>query len=231
METFLQDLRYGLRTLVKNPGFAAVAIIALALGIGANTAIFSVVNAVLLQVMPYGEPDKLVMVWGTDPSAGEDPDNMFPVTPADYYDWKAQNTVFEQLGASRDAQYSLTGMGYPEFIVGYRFSADFFQVAGVKPILGRIFTPEEDRPDSDRVVVLSHFIWMRLFNGDKDVIGKTLNLSGNLYDIIGGMSQGFRPPGGVAELWTPLALPADAATNRQATFCRLLARLKPKVTI
>src|SRR5215211_3009611 len=148
MESLIQDIRYGFRTLIKNPGFAAVAIIALALGIGANTAIFSVVNAVLLQPMPYGDPDKLVMVWGADPSLGDDPDNMAPVVPADYYDWKAQNTVFEEMAASRDAQFSLTGMGDPEFIVGYRFSSDFFAVAGVRPVLGRTFMPEEDKPGS-----------------------------------------------------------------------------------
>jgi putative ABC transport system permease protein len=231
METFIQDLRYGMRSLIKNPGFAAVAIITLALGIGANTAIFSVVNAVLLQAMPYGDPDKLVMVWGTDPNLGDDPDNMFPVVPADYYDWNTQNTVFEQIAASRDTQFSLTGMGDPELLVGYRFSSNFFQVAGVKPILGRTFTPEEDRPGSDRVVVLSHHLWMRLFNGDREVLGKTMILSGNPYEIIGVMQPGFRHPRGVAELWTPLALPADAATNRQASVCRVLARLKPNITI
>ncbi len=231
METFIQDLRYGLRTLVKNPGFALVAILALALGIGANTAIFSVVNAVLLQPMPYAEPDQLVMVWGTDPGEADNSDNRFPVSPANFTDWKAQNTVFEGLAASRDAQYSLTGMGDPEFLVGYRFAADFFQVAGIKPILGRTFTAEEDRPGADRVVVLSHHLWMRLFNGDQQVLGKTLTLSGNLYEIIGVMPPGFRHPGGVAELWTPLALPADAATNRQARFCRVLGRLKPQVTL
>jgi putative ABC transport system permease protein len=214
--------------LIKHPGFTAVAVFALALGIGANTAIFSVVNAVLLQAMPYGEPDRLVMVWGSLPE--RDSDTM-PVSPGDYNDWKEQNTVFEQMAASRDVQYNLTGLGDPEFMVGYRFSSDFFQVAGVQPLLGRTFTPDEDKPGSDRVVVLSHRLWMRLFNGDSGALGKSLTLSGSQYEIIGVMPPGFRHPGDVPELWTPLAIPADLATNRQRKFCRVLARLKPNVTI
>jgi predicted permease len=228
METFWQDIRFGLRGLIKHPGFTLVAVFALALGIGANTAIFSVVNAVLLQTMPYGEPDRLVMVWGSYPERDRE---TTPVSAADFNDWKEQNTVFEQIAASRDAQYNLTGMGDPEFIVGYRFSADFFQVAGVKPILGRTFTAQEDQPGSDRVVVLSHHLWMRLFNGDREVLGKTLTLNDNLYEIIGVMGPGFRHPGGRAELWTPLAIPANLASNRQRRFCRVMARLKPGVKI
>ena len=228
MRTLWQDSRYGLRMLIKHPGFTAVAVFALALGIGANTAIFSVVNAVLLQAMPYGEPDRLVMVWSSLPERDRD---AFPVSPADFNDWKEQNTVFEQIAASRDVQYNLTGMGDPEFIVGYRFSSDFFQVAGVQPLLGRTFTPEEDKPGSDRVVVLSHHLWMRLFNGDTEALGRSLTLSGNQYEIIGVMPSGFRHPGGVPELWTPLALPANLANSRQARVCRVLARLKSNVPI
>jgi putative ABC transport system permease protein len=227
MQTLWQDIRYGIRVLIKHPGFTVVAVFALALGIGANTAIFSVVNAVLLKPLPYGEPDRLVMVWGSRPEKDME---IMPVSPADYNDWKEQNTVFEQIAASRDGQYNLTGMGDPEFLVGYRFSADFFQTAGVTPILGRTFTAEEDQPGASRVVVLSHRLWMRLFNGEKDCIGKTLTLSGNLYEIIGVMPQGFVHPGS-SELWTPLAMPANAATNRQARFCRVIARLKPGVKI
>ena len=226
MENFIRDTRYAVRTLFKSPGFTVITLLTIALGIGANTAIFSVVNAVLFQAMPYGEPDRLVMVWSSLPERDRD---IMPVTPADFNDWKDQNTVFEEMAASRDAQYSLTGMGDPEFIVGYRFSADFFQVAGVKPILGRTFSAEEDKPGSDRVVVLSHHLWMRLFDGDREVLGKPLTLSGNSYEVIGVMPPGFRHPGGVAELWTPLAIPANLANSRQARFCRVLARLKPGV--
>jgi predicted permease len=226
MQTFWQDIRFGLRALIKHPGFTIIAVLALSIGIGANTAIFSVVNAVLLQPMPYAEPDRLVMVWGSRPEKDMD---VMPVSPADFADWKAQNTVFEQIAASRDAQYNLTGMGDPEFIVGYRFSADFFQTAGVTPILGRTFTAEEDKPGANRVVVLSQRLWLRLFNGDKEAVGKTLMLSGNLYEIIGVMPQGFHHPAGTAELWTPMAMPANIASNRQARFCRVMARLKPGV--
>ena len=136
MRTLWRDIHYGLRMLKDHPGFTAVAVFALALGIGANTAIFSVVNAVLLQTMPYGEPDRLVMVWSSSPARNIDAQ---PVSPGDFNDWKEQNTVFEQISASRDAQFNLTGMGDPELIVGYRFASDFFQVAGVAPLLGRTF--------------------------------------------------------------------------------------------
>jgi predicted permease len=228
MRTLWRDITYGIRMLKNHRGFTAVAVFALALGIGANTAIFSVVNAVLLRDMPYGDPDKLVMVWGSLPERDQD---ISPVSPADFNEWKEQNSVFEGIAASRDVQYNLTGMGEPEFIVGYRFSADFFNVAGVQPLIGRTFTPEEDKPGSDRVVVLSHRLWMRLFNGDAGALGKSLTLSGNQYEIIGVMRPGFHHPSDAAELWTPLAIPADLANNRQRRFCRVLARLKPGVTI
>src|SRR5438552_9809829 len=147
METLFQDLRYSLRLLWKSPGFAVMAVLALALGIGANTAIFSVVNAVLLKPLPYKEPDRLVMVWAKDPQKGF---STLPVSPANFADWREQNRVFEEMAASRDSIYNLTGEGEPETIIGYRFSANFFHVMGVSPMLGRTFLPEEDRPGNNR---------------------------------------------------------------------------------
>jgi len=226
MDTFWQDLRYGFRMLLRKPSFTAVAALALALGIGANTAIFSVVNAVLLEPLPYRDADRLVMVWGNNLPKGATIDL---VSPGDLAEWKAQNHVFEDLAGSRDASYSLTGMGEPESIFGYRFAANFFHVLGVNALLGRTFLPEEDRPGSDKVVVLSHRLWQRRFGGDPGVIGKSITLSGAPYTVIGIMPPGFSHPRG-AELWTPLALDPSLMNNRQRRFLRVAARLKPGVT-
>jgi putative ABC transport system permease protein len=228
MGTLVQDLRYGLRMLAKSPGFTVVAALTLALGIGANTAIFSVVNAVLLRPLPYPDSDRLVMVWGKNLQKGFDWDL---VSPADFADWQAQNDVFEQMAASRDAIYTLTGRVEPEQILGYRFSADFFQVMGVKPALGRTFLPEEDHPGNDRVVVLSHRLWQRRFSGDPRILGKTLILSGESYTVIGVMPPAFQHPIEAVELWTPLAVDPTLMSNRGRRFLRVLARLRPGVTL
>src|SRR6266511_6106849 len=136
----MNDLRFAIRQLFKNPGFALIAVVVLALGTGANTAIFSVVNAVLLQPLPLRDADRLVMIWGFHRA---DADGIRPVSVPNFREWKRRNTVFEQIAASSDAVYSLTGSGDPVSIVGYRFDADFFGVLGSKPILGRTFRPEE----------------------------------------------------------------------------------------
>jgi hypothetical protein len=153
-----QDVRYGLRTLLKNPGFTVVAVIALALGIGANSAIFSVVNTVLLRPLPYKDPGRLVMVWEDDTKGGY-PRN----TPAaaNYIDWRDQNQVFEGMAAMADQSFNLTGVGEPERIDGRRVSASLFPLLGVEPQAGRAFLPEEDQPGGNRVVLMSHGLWQR----------------------------------------------------------------------
>jgi predicted permease len=223
-----QDIRYGCRMLFKNPGFAATAVIALALGIGANTAIFSVVSAVLLQPLPYKDAGRLVMVWASKPQQPES--DIMPVSPPDYTDWKNQSHVFEDIGTSSDAIYSLTGAGDPQQIIGYRFSSNFFDVMGVKPLMGRTFTPEEETPGHNNVVILSYRLWQRVFGGDADILGKPIVLSGDPYTVVGIMPPAFQHPQ-MVELWTPLAIRPATMANRNATILRIVARLKPGVSI
>jgi len=230
MQTLWQDLRYGARMLMKNPGFTLVAVITLALGIGANTAIFSVVNRVLLFRLPYKDAGRLVMVWGSNPQQGADIDL---VSPADLADWRTQNTMFEDLAATSDAQFNLTGMGEPELLIGYRLAANFFQVAGAQPALGRAFTPEEDRAGAPGVVILSHRLWQRRFGADPNALGRNVTLNGNPYTVIGVMAAGFQHPQR-SELWTPLrlnSLEANQANDRSFRNLRVVGRLKSGVTL
>lgn len=153
MDTLLQDLRYAVRTLRNAPGFTAVAVLTLALGIGANTALFSVVNEVLLKSLHISHPEKVVMLWPRN-LARNIPLNL--VTPALYEDWRTQNHVFSEMACATDQSYTLTGVGQPDSLVSWRLSANFMHVLGVEPFLGRMFTPEEDQPGHDRVVVLTY---------------------------------------------------------------------------
>ena len=163
IETLVQDLRFGARMLMKRPGFALTALLTLALGIGANTAVFSVVNGVLLRALPYYEPERLVMVWADHPIMQAQvglPD--FPVTAADFVDWRNQNQVFERMAAMRTSRMSLTGNGEPESVVGLRASASLFPLIGARLAVGRAFLTEEDRAGAERVV-LSHGLWQRRY--------------------------------------------------------------------
>src|SRR6516162_2712400 len=182
MTTLLQDVRYGLRMLVKNPGFSLVAVLTLALGIGASTAIFSVVNTVLLRPLPYKEADRLVMVRSYNRSRGFNADL---VSPLDFADWRSQNHAFERMAASTEAMYTLTGAGEPAPIIAYQFSADYFPVLGVTPLLGRTFLPEEEQPGKSHVAVLSYTLWRRQFGGDRSLLGKTITLDGAPYTVVG----------------------------------------------
>ena len=166
----LQDIRFGLRRLRKSPGFTAIAILTLALGMGASTSIFSVVNTVLLGPLPYKDPGRLAMIWGTNPRRGID---KTPVSPGDYFEWQQKNTVFQDIAASHDNQVTLTGAGNPQLLVGYDFSANYFSVLGASPELGRTFTAEEDRPGASKVVVLSDKLWRNTFLADPQILGKT----------------------------------------------------------
>ena len=169
LEQLLQDTRLGLRRLRKSPGFTVIAILTLALGIGASTSIFSVVNAVLLAHLPYKNPSRLSMIWGTNASRGVDKS---PVSPGDYFEWKQKNTVFQDIAASRDDQVTLTGVGNPQLLVGYDFAANYFSILGVSPELGRTFSAEEDRPGGPKVVVLSDKLWRGTFLADPGIVGK-----------------------------------------------------------
>ncbi|HZI17771.1 MAG TPA: ABC transporter permease [Pyrinomonadaceae bacterium] len=221
-----QDLRYGLRTLAKNPGFTAVAVIALALGIGANSAIFSVVNTVLLRPLPYKDPDRLVVVWEDRSKNGYPRD-----TPAagNYVDWRDQNQVFEGMAAVANQSFNLTGSGEPERIDGRNVSAGLFPLLGVEPQLGRGFLPEEDQPGAGRVVVLSHGLWQRRFGADPSIVGRELTLNGVSHTVVGVMPAGFQFPTPEDQLWVPIAFTSQEAANRGRHYLQVFARLKPGV--
>ena len=225
---FLQDLRYASRMLLKNPGFTAVAVIALALGIGANTAIFSVVNTVLLRPLPYTDPEQLVMVWEDASRHGYPRD-----TPAaaNFVDWRDQNSVFSGMAAIADMNFNLTGVGDPERLKGRRVSANLFPLLGVDPQFGRVFTAAEDQPGAQRVVLLSHRLWLRRFGGDQSIVSKSLTLNGENYTVVGVMPARFQFPENDDELWVPIALTAEEAANRNRHYLQVVARLKPGVTL
>jgi predicted permease len=224
---FGHDLRYGVRMLWKNKGFTAVAVIALALGIGANSAIFSVVNTVLLRPLPYREPERLAMVWEDNSKIGYPRD-----TPAaaNYVDWRDQNQVFEGMAATADQSFNLTGAGEPERFEGKRVSANFFSLLGVEPQLGRAFMPEEDVPGANKVVVLSHGLWQRRFGSDPGLVGKSVTLNGEGYTVIGVMPAGFQFLSQDVGMWVPIAFTPQQAASRGSHYLRVVARLKPGVT-
>jgi putative ABC transport system permease protein len=227
MGTVIQDLRYGARMLAKNPGFTLVAIVTLALGIGANTAIFSVVNTVLLRPLPYKDAGRLMTVWEYNRPRGLNTDQ---VSPLDFADWRSQNHAFESMAASTDVTYTLTGAGEPSPIIGYSFSADYFHVLGVAPLLGRAFLPEEEQPGKNHVAVLSYSLWQSRFGGERSLVGKTIALDGAPYTVVGIMPPGVQYPP-FTELWTPLTIVPEAANDRAYRYLRVMARLKPGVSI
>ncbi len=231
METLFQDLRYGSRMLLKHPGFTVVAVIALALGIGANTAIFSVVNAVLLRPLPFAEPDRLMVVYESRTDRGG---TRSSVSYPDFADWRDQNTVFERMSTYRDTDFVLTGDGEPARLHTGVVNADLFPLLGATPILGRPFRTEEDKPgEGGRVVLLSQQLWQHRFNGDPNIVGKSLVLNGKSYSVVGVMPQGFHFPVDAApfDLWTTVAVDSEMFPQRGAHYMHVLARLKPGVTL
>src|SRR6185369_10309069 len=225
---FWNDLRYAIRLQRKNPGFTIVAVIALALGIGANTAIFSVVNTVLLRPLPYKDPERLVMVWEEATKAGYPQD-----TPAaaNFVDWRDQNSSFEGMAAITDDSFNLTGSGDPERLEGQRVSTSLFPLLGVEPQIGRVFTSTEDQPGNERVVLLSYGLWQRRFGGDAGILGKTLQLNGAGYTVVGVMPARFQFPSVDDEVWVPVAFTQEDAANRNRHYLRVVGRLKPGVTL
>jgi putative ABC transport system permease protein len=231
MNTLLQDLRYGARMLMKNPGFTLVAVLTLALGIGANAAIFSVINSVLLRPLPYPQPERLVWIWGTNPSADIKQEG---ASLPDFADWKAQGQSFAAMGGFTNFSPILTEAGEPERLPGALVTDGFFTALGVSPQLGRVFTPDEDRPDNRRVAVLGHGIWQRRFGGDPGIVGRKITLNGAPYLVVGVMPPGFKHPlpgmRAPAEVWTPLGI-EPATMGRRSDFLGVVARLKPGVAI
>ena len=228
MDTFIQDLRYAIRTLRRTPGFTAAALACLALGIGANTAIFSVINGVLLRPLPFRDPDALVMVWEQDPQRGVDRN---VVSPANYLDWRAQSSVFSDIAVYVDWRANLTGIEEPVEVPTGIATASFFDVLGVPAALGRVFSGDEDVPNGPGVVVLSHRLWQRQFGGRETAIGQRLNLNGRPYTVIGVMPDSFGMEGSKTELWVPMGLdPALDYRTRTGRYLTGIARLRPGVT-
>ncbi|HKS41075.1 MAG TPA: ABC transporter permease, partial [Blastocatellia bacterium] len=234
METLLQDLRYGFRMLAKKPGFTFVAVIALALGIGANSAIFSVVNSVLLRPLPFKSPDQLMIVWEDSAKYGFPKDTP---APANFIDWRDQNQVFGNLAAVASQTFNLTGTGEPEKIEGQRLSATFFPMLGVEPMLGRSFLPEEDQPGAGRVVIMTYGLWQRRFGSDPDIVGKPVTLDGQAYTVVGVMPKEFRFPdpyqaaGEEYGLYVPIAFSSEEASNRGGHYLIVYGRAKAGVTV
>jgi putative ABC transport system permease protein len=236
----MNDLRFAFRQLLKNPGFTSVAVLTLALGIGANTAVFSVVSHVLLRPLPFKEPERLVTVWERHSQRGYEANT---VAAATFADWKQQNQVFEAMTAfAIDRGVNLTGDGEPERITAVPVSENLFRVLGVAPIHGRTFAAEEETPGEDRVVILSHGLWQRRFGSDPQVLGKTIVLDGASHTVVGVMPRGFVFPGNTgvllgfffikpADVWVPLALPAEVVAERSNHPLEVVARLKPGVSL
>jgi predicted permease len=225
---FINDLHYAARMQLKNPGLTIVAVITLALGIGANTAIFSVVNTVLLRPLPYKDPERLVMVWEDATKQGYPRDTP---TAANFIDWRDQNQVFEGMAATVDESFNLTGTGEPERLEGRRVSASFFPLLGVEPQIGRVFSAAEDQPGSQHVVVLSYALWQRRFGGDPSIVGKSLTLNDETYVVVGIMPRRFQSPTSDDQAWVPIAFTAEDAANRNRHYLQVIARLKPGVTL
>jgi putative ABC transport system permease protein len=226
MNTLLQDLRYGARMLMKSPLYTTVAVIALALGIGANTAIFSVVNAVLLRPLPYLDPNRLVFVETGDKQAPSQ--QLSGASPADFWDWQAQTKTFEQLAAMSGGGFNLTGVEVPESIPAMRVSTNFFEAFSAKPLLGRVFRPDDGFVKADNTIILSYRLWQRRFGGDPGIIGKTLGDTGTV--VIGVMPPDFKFPAR-AECWTALARDASEMKNRANRYFIVVGLIKPDQTI
>jgi putative ABC transport system permease protein len=227
MNTFLQDLRYALRVLLKNPGFTLVAVLTLAVGIGANTAIFSVVNTVLLKPLPYPNPDNLVKVWTHFTGIGL-PNDQNWFSPPEFRDVQQQNRSLSDLSVVSSGTYSLGVSGNPQSLNGATVSPSFFSILGVNPLLGRTFSHDEAEQGHDRVIVLGYGLWQRVFGADPQIVGKDVAIDGRSCKVIGVMPKGFDYPA-PSDLWTPqVFVPTDFAPNNRGNHgFEVLARIKP----
>ena len=226
MELILKDLRYAIRGLLKNRAFTAVAVSTLALGIGANAAIFSVVNAVLLKPLKFRDPERLVVIWEEASFAG------FPKNtpaPGNYIDWKKQNQSFEDMAATADASFNLTGDGEPERVAAEKATESFFALLGIQPLMGRTFNADEAKPGSDKVALLSYELWQTRYGGKREILNSNIQLNGEKYTVIGVMPRGFQFIEKDKRLWVPL--PLDPVETRNAHYLSVVARLKPGVTL
>ena len=225
MSSLFQDLRYGWRTLANSPGFAAVAILTLSLGIGANTAIFSFVDAVLLKPLPYADADRIVRVMEKPPRGERN-----GISTLNFLDWQKDNAVFDFMAAQAGGQATLTGIGEPVQIRGARVSAHFFDIYSIQAGLGRTFLPDEDQPGKDHVVILSHVLWVSQFGADASIINRTILLDNEPYTVIGVLPAGSAFDRAFNLLWRPLAFEPSNMT-RNFHWMVSFARLKPGVTL
>jgi predicted permease len=230
METFWQDLRYAARMLKKSPVFTTIAVLSLALGIGANTAIFSVVNSLLLRPLPYPDADRIVDVWHTPPQESFPGMDRFSVSPGNYLDWKSQSESFEHMAAYQGSGFSLSRGDTPMPVIGTLVSSDFFSVLRSPASQGRTFSPEEEQVGHNQVVVLSHGLWQRAFGADQNLIGQTLTLDSQKFTVIGIMPAGFQFPE-ETELWVPLAWDEKERQLREIHDYGVIARLKPEASL
>src|SRR4030095_15527552 len=242
MENLIYDFRYGFRTLIKSPAFSIVVILAVMLGTGANSAIFSVVNAILLRPLAFNEPERLVMVWRNNVKSGVP---TYPLSVLDFLDYREHNQAFEQLASFAYEDFNLSTGEDPEHVPGCFVSANFFSLLGVNPMLGRRFFPREDEAGSDRVVIVSHGLWKRRFGADPNFVGQTIQLNGTSFTAVGGMPATFQSPNAQdnPQIWAAMAfdggdtfrLPASAGgaefKNRTHRFLIGVARLKPDVSV
>lgn len=228
MPTFLQDLRFAGRLLLKAPSFTAVALLTLSLGIGASAAIFSIVNTLLLQPLPYPQAERLVMLWQDFRERGGPEDEW--LAPANFFDWRARAQSFEDIAVYGGGSANLTGQGEPERVTGWTVSSGFLRVLGVTPALGRDFAPDDDVPGAEGTVILSHGFWVRRFGADPAVVGRTLTLNDQPFTVIGVMPEGFRNPFGAQDIWRPVQLNPANPSRGQITL-RAFARLKDGVTL
>ncbi|HEX5764745.1 MAG TPA: ABC transporter permease, partial [Woeseiaceae bacterium] len=225
MNSIAHDLRHAARTLLRSPGFTIVAILTIAIGIGANTAIFSVVNRVLLEPLPLPEPDRLVRVYDGSPGI------QGTASPPNFVDWRRDNTVFEDMAAYANTSVALTGAGDAKRIFGAAVTEGFFPVLGTVPVLGRPISPADTVAGQQRVVMLGHDLWQRDFGADPGIVGRTVQLDGRGFTVIGVMPAGFDYPAS-AELWVPFSVTEEElATQRGAHYLDVIARLAPGVTV
>jgi putative ABC transport system permease protein len=227
MEGLRSDIRYAIRNLIARPGFTAIAVITLALGVGGTTAIFSAVNALLVKPLDFPQLDRVVAVWENKPSRGVERNE---ASMANYLDWRKQNQSFEHLGLYRWWSTNLTGVEPPERIQGFLVTANFLEVTGVKPIIGRGFTPDEDQPGKSPVAILHYGLWQRRFGGDPNIVNKTITLNGIVRTVIGVMPQGYTFPKG-ADVLAPLTITPELEQSRQNHSYLIVGRLKPNVTV
>jgi putative ABC transport system permease protein len=228
LEPLWQDVKYGVRSFAAKPGFTFFAVAVLALGIAANTSIFSLMNAVLLRALPYPNSDRLVMVW-EDSSFYGFPENT--PAPGNYNTWNTQNHTFDGMAAFSDIAPSLTGDGDPERLNGKRVTANFFSVLGVRPFMGSDFLPREDQPGTNRVAIVSYGIWLTRFGGDPQIVGKQIVLDNANYIVKGVMPRGFQFEERGDEIWAPIGMSAETLRDHDGHYLGVVGRLKPGVTL